>query len=212
MEREDIKEEEYRILEDEEDRRMRRIEKALKQIVERAEKEEKREKELGPLCGVISDIQFIKDDMGNHAMFFQQPTPNYSVSLEVEKTVVYANQDGKLDKDFSYPSFQGIMMVHLLSKGARSYSIDNMVDVYRFLKSDIENNLHNKPNIDLLFRVNKKTQNVNVYADVKLGKTAIKESVSFNHLPTYCKALNDTIQKGDREESKRDKSFGDDEK
>lgn len=197
--------EEYKIIEDEEDIMMRKLGNALRDMVERAEKEEKRERELGPLCGVISDLQFIEDQMGNKAMFFRQPTQNYAVNFEVQTTVVYANHNGQFDKEFSYPSFQGAMMLQLLNKGARSYNVDNMGDVYKFLKSDIENGLHNKPNLDILFRMNERSRTVCVYADVKLGKTVLKESIAFNHLPLYCKALNDSIQK-------KDNTFGGDDK
>ena len=207
MEKEEIKEEEYKILEDEEDIRRKKIINFFNELAENAKKEEAREKEAGPLCGVISEMSFIKDSMGNHVMFFKQPTQNYAVNLEVQTTVVYANQGPKFDREFSYPSFQGIMMVHLLNNGVRSYNVENMVEVYKFLKSDIENGFNNKPNLDLLFRMNEKSKKVNVYADIKLGSRTVKEEVAFKNLPVYCKVLNDSFQRKGKD-TKQDSEFG----
>ena len=201
--------EEYKILEDEQDKMERELRQTLENIVQEMEKEEEKERKNGPLCGVMSEIRFIQDNMGNNALFFAQPAEDYVLTGNVMKSVVYANMTNEIDKEFNYQSFQGFIMLHLMKHRATKYNVNDLLDVYAFLKSDIHKHATNKPSIDLLFRENEKMQRVDVYADVRLNNKKIEEEIPFSHLNLYCKHLNEALN---RKNDKSGKSFGGNEK
>ena len=198
---------EYKILEDEEDIKRKQVIGVVEEIIESIkdiQEEEKKEQAHGKLLAIVGDMQFLKDPIGNNALCFSEPTEDYCFTGRVKHSVSYAKVNGILDKEFLYEGFQASMMVLFLKNHATEQTVD-LKELYNFLKTDIERGTNYEPNIDLLFRKNQKTNKIDVYMDIRCGEDKIKEEVPFKDVNRVCKEIN-TANKN--YEKRKDKSFG----
>ncbi len=192
---EPLEDEEYRIIEDEEDIKRRKIAEFLNDIFEPIQREMERENKDGALCGIISNLCFMQDKLGNTAVFCSKPASTFMIDGAINNIITYAKSNEQFDKDFTYQSFQAFMVVNMMEHGVRDAGIDELREVYSFLKSDIEGGRKNVPNLDLYFRRNKQTNKIKLFVNVNLKDKTIKEEVPFKFLNSCCKEINNSIKK-----------------